>query len=169
VRFKNLIPMMFLIIFLVTYLKIKKEKINDIQRYKAIHRVDKLYKKFSNYFIKLDEWEEKLIDGDLLSEYELKHVGEVATGIYGKLSPVVNALESLKERVERNTEYSYLNSLEKIKTTDTSVAKAKARDAINYLMDSAEKIMYFSQSRLKRETVEKTGKHVDYTGEVPNT
>lgn len=149
----------------------------DIKRYIDDIGIDKLYKKFENCFVLLDEWENKLIEGDLLDEYELKHIGEVAVGIYGKLSPIVNALESYKERVERNTEYSYLNSLEKVKTTDTSIAKAKARDAINDVrewfgdfkayLDSAEKVMYFSQSRLKRETVQKSGKGVDYTGEAP--
>lgn len=150
----------------------------DIKIYIEKLGVDKLYKRYDKYFKRLDEWDDKLIEGDLLNEYELKSCGELATGVYGKLSVVVNALESYKERVERNTEYKYLNDLETRKTTDTSMAKAKARAAINdyrdyygdfkAYLDTAEKIMYFSQSRLKRETNEKTGKRVDHTGEVPN-
>ena len=147
----------------------------DIKRYIEDIGIDRLYKKVEKYFNLLDEWEDKLISGDLLNEYELKYMGEVATGVYGKLSPIVNALESYKERVERNTEFVYLNSCEKIKTTDTALAKAKARDAINdyrdyygdfkAYLDSAEKIIYCSQSRLKHETVEKKGKGVDYVNE----
>lgn len=150
----------------------------DIKQYLEEFGVEKLYKKFIKYFEILDQWDEKLISGDLLNEYELKFCGEQATGIYGKLSVVVNALESYKERIERNKEAEYYRKNEKVKTTDTSVAKAEARAAINDLrdyygdfkayLDTAEKIMYFSQSRLKRETVIKGGKGVDWTGEVPN-
>lgn len=149
----------------------------EIKNYLNENDIKNLYKKFVKCFEILDEWEEQLIEGDLLDEYNLKKCGEQATGIYGKLSVVTNALESYKERIERNTEAEHYRKIEKVKTIDTSVAKAEARNAINDLreyfgdfkayLDTAEKIMYFSQSRLKRETVIKTGKGIDYNGEVP--
>jgi hypothetical protein len=150
----------------------------EIKEFLQTNTVEKLYKLYLKHFKILDEWDDKLIEGDLLNEYEVKKCGEQATGIYGKLSVVVNALESYKERIERNTEANYYRKVEKVKTTDTSVAKAEARDAINDLrdyfgdfkayLDTAEKIMYFSQSRLKRETIVKGGKGVDATGDVNN-
>jgi len=139
--------------------------------------VAKLYKEHEKYFNLVDTWSERLTNGDLLDEYELSQCMERLTGSLMKLGTVAGALEAIKEEMEHGEEVKGFGALEKVKTTDTSVVKATARDKVgkirkwsvdfrNYFY-SAQSGVVMSQSRLKRLTVEKGAKKVDYTGETP--
>ena len=123
------------------------------------------------------EWAEKLTDGDLLNEYELSQCMERLTGCLMKLGSTAGALEALKEEIEHNSEVKQYGDLDKIKTQDTAVVKANARNDVskirkwatdfrNYFY-SAQSAVVTAQSRLKRLTVEKGAKKVDYCGEAP--
>lgn len=139
--------------------------------------VEKLYALHLKYFDLVDKWAEKLTDGDILDEYELSQAMEQLTGALMKLGTVAGALEALKEEMEHDSEVKQYAKLEKIRTQDTAVVKANARNDIgkirkwatdfrNYFY-SAQSAVVTSQSRLKRLTVEKGAKKVDYTGERP--
>jgi len=150
----------------------------EIYEYVANNNVKELYKKFITAFGWIDEWSDKLINSDLLNEYELSFMLDKSTGIYSKLSPVVSALESYVERVINNEEAHYYNSQEKVKSVDPSVAKANARakasDLRDYLADfkgyfiASQQMICSAQSRLKRLTIEKGAKGIDFTGDTSN-
>lgn len=149
----------------------------EIYEYLQQNKVDQLYKTYAKSFVWIDEWSEKMLTGDLLDENELAYMLDKSTAIYAKLCSVVNALESYMERVLNNEESKYYKSLDKIRTQDTSVSKANARanvsDVRDYLADfksyflASQQMIVSAQSRLKRLTVEKGARGVDYTGETP--
>jgi hypothetical protein len=139
--------------------------------------VSELYKTHMKYFNLVDEWAERLTNGDLLDEYEIAQGMERLTGCLMKLGTVAGALEALKEELEHNTEVKEYGKLEKVRAQDTAVVKAQARNSVskirkwatdfrNYFY-SAQSGVVTCQSRLKRLTVEKAAKRVDRTGETP--
>ena len=140
-------------------------------------RIAELYTKFEKVFEWVDKQSDELISGDLLNEHELAFMLDKATGCYAKLTPIVNALESYVERKLANEEAKMYSILEKIRTQDTSVAKSNARDAVSNVRDylgdfkgyqiASSQMICSAQSRLKRLTVEKGARGVDYTGETP--
>jgi len=141
--------------------------------------ISELYKINLKYFEKIDECAELYVNSDLLDEYNLAHSMDVLSGCYAKLNPIAGALESILCENEYGTEVREYSKLEAVKTTDTSIIKAKARNSVkdlrNYLADfsrycqSAQALVITAQSRLKRLTVAKGLAGVDYTGEVPIT
>lgn len=149
----------------------------EIINYIIENKVEQLYKKFETSFQWIDKWSEKLITGDLLDENELAYMIDRATGVFSQLCSVVNAIESYMERILNNEESKYYQSQTKVRTQDTSIGKANARakvsDVRDYLSDfrsyflAAQQMIVSAQSRLKRLTVEKGAKNVDFTGEVP--
>jgi hypothetical protein len=149
----------------------------DVLNYLQNEGIDKLYKKYESVFNLIDELADKLVTGDLLNEFELAQLIDRATGVYAKLAPVSGALEAIMSQTEYNTEIKEYSSLEKVKTSDNPVIKAKARASVNdlrrYFSDfnsytiSAEKLILSGQSRLKRLTVESGAKGVSFTGETP--
>lgn len=151
----------------------------EILQYLENKEIDKLYKKYENVFALIDKWSERLIQEILLDEYEIAHLIDQSTGCYSKLAPICGALEAIMAENEYNTEISEYSKIEKIKTSDNPIVKAKARASVNdlrrYFSDfntyatSAEKMILSGQSRLKRLTVEKGAKGVDFTGETPIT
>jgi hypothetical protein len=139
--------------------------------------IKELYKKYEKCFEIVDKWSDVYISGDLLDENELAFSLDQNTGVYSKLCIVVNVLESYMERILNNTESTYYDSIEKVKTQDTSIAKSRARTAVGNIRDylanfksyflASQQIIVSAQSRLKRLTVEKGAKKIDYTGETP--
>ena len=149
----------------------------EIRNYIEVDGIEKLYKKFVTAFTWIDEWADKMITGDVLDENELAFMIDRATGIYSKLCPVVNALESYQERKLHNAESIYYSKLEKVRTQDTAIAKATARSEVSDIRDyvgdfksyliASQQMIVSAQSRIKRLVVEKGAKGVGYTGEVP--
>jgi len=148
----------------------------DITNYVEVEGLDKLLAKFINCQVMLDKWSDIFIEGDLLNEFELSLALDQSTGCFAKLVIVVNGLEAYMERKLYNVESKYYKSLENVRTQDTSVAKANARDSVSdirehlanyraYLM-AAQQNIGSAQSRLKRLTTEKAGRGVDNTGDV---
>jgi hypothetical protein len=133
-----------------------------------------LYKINLRYFEKIDEVAELYTNSDLLDEYTLSHSMDVLTGCYAKLNPIAGAMEAILEEMEYGTECREYSKLETVKTTDTNVIKAKARDSVkdirHYLADfsrycqSAQALVVTAQSRLKRLSVESGLKGVDFKG-----
>lgn len=139
--------------------------------------VEQLYKLHIKYFDLIDTWANKLTDGDLLCEYEIAECMERLTGCVMKLGTVAGALEALLAENEHNAEVKGYGEIEKVRTQDTAIVKATARDSVskirkwatdfrNYFY-SAQSGVITAQSRLKRLTVEKGAKRVDRTGETP--
>lgn len=139
--------------------------------------VEKLYKLHIKYFQLVDDWAERLTNGDLLDEYELSSCMERLTGCLMKLGSTAGALEAIKEEREHNETVKGFSQIEKIRTQDTSVVKSQARASVNKIRKwsvdfrnyfySAQSAIVTTQSRMKRLTVEKGAKRVDRTGEVP--
>lgn len=135
-----------------------------------------LYKINLRYFEKIDEVAELYTNSDLLNEYELSHSMDVLTGCYAKLNPIAGAMEAILEEMEYGTECREYSKLETVKTTDTNVIKAKARDSVkdirHYFADfsrycqSAQALVTTAQSRLKRLSIESAAKGVDFKGET---
>jgi ribosomal protein S17 len=147
-----------------------KEVINYIEK----EGIDALYKKYIRHFSLVDTWEQRLVQGDLLTEFELSQAQDQLTGVFMALYTVAGALEAYCDYVEANTKVAEFGKLETIKTQDTTVVNAKANVEVakykKYFMDfdryakSAQQGILNSQSRLKRLTVEKGS---GYRGEVP--
>jgi hypothetical protein len=147
----------------------------EIYAYLETEGIKKLYDKYINIFNMIDKWEETFLRGNLLDEYELALVVDQATGCFGKLSHAVNALESYFERKLSNTESKHYRSLESVKAQDTSVAKSFSRDAVSDIrdyvgdfksyLDTSAQMIVSAQSRMKRLSVEKGGRGVDFTGD----
>jgi len=139
----------------------------------------KLYALCKKHFDLVDQWEERLTAGDLLNEYELAQCMERLTGCMMKFGPISGALESQKEFILQNQLVVEQAKFEdKFRTQDNDIAKARARKTAEELGDIATDFRHYfyasqsavvmAQSRLKRLSVEKSAKGVDFTGEVPN-
>jgi hypothetical protein len=149
---------------------ISKDVINYVEK----EGIDKLYQKYVRHFTLVDTWEQRLVQGDLLTEFELSQAQDQLTGCYMALYTVAGALEAYCDYVECNTKVLEFSKLETVKTQDTTVVNAKANLEVSkykkYFMDfdryakSAQQGILNSQSRLKRLTVERGS---GYRGEVP--
>jgi len=138
--------------------------------------VMELYKINQKYFDKIDVFAEEFTNSDLLDEYTLAHSMDVLSGCYAKLNPIAGALESLLAETEHGTECREYAMLDTVKTTDTNIIKAKARNSVkdirNFLSDfsrycqSAQSLVITAQSRLKRLSVESSLKRIDFKGET---
>jgi len=141
--------------------------------------VEKLYTLHIKYFQLIDQWSERLTNGDLLNEYEIAQCMEQMTGCLMKLGSCAGGLEAIMEEMEHNVEVKKYGEIEKIRTQDTAIVKAVARDSVSKIrkwtsdfrnyFNSAQSAVVTAQSRLKRLTVERGAKYVDYTGEIPIT
>lgn len=150
----------------------------EVKRYYEDIGIDALYKKFQKYFKLVDEWADKMIDGDILDEYELCKCMEQMNGCQTKLNPVAGALEAMLVEYENNHIVKEESKYEKLRIQDQNSAKSKARSKVSdlrrYASDftrysySCQNTVTVAQSRLKRLTVEKGNKGIDRTGESPN-
>ena len=139
--------------------------------------IDKLYKEYQKYFNLIDTWADKFVDGDLLSEYDLKYAQQQLNGCQTKLNPIAGALEALLIEYENNYMLKEEKTFDKIRIQDKDHCKAfgrsEASDLRRYASDftryvySAQGAVITVQSLLKRMTVEKGNKNLDYTGEKP--
>ena len=146
----------------------------EIIQYIIDDETDKLYKKFEKYFEEVDKWSETFATGDLLDEYTLSHALDRLTGIYMKFHIIAEAIDSYKTNQE--LDYSVktfkeckgkanVSKIDKESRASTNELRLFRADFLNYA-ESAEKGIGTCQSRLKRLTVEKGAKGIDYTGEV---
>lgn len=147
----------------------------EVKVYLEKEGIEKLYKRFEKYFQEVDTWSKKFVEGDLLNEYELNQALDRLTGIYMKFHPIASAIDSYKTNKELAfKENAFANAKAKpnvSKINESARASTKELreyrgDFLNYA-ESAEKGIGTCQSRLKRLTIEKGAKGVDYTGEVP--
>lgn len=141
-------------------------------------KIEEIYKRNIKYFELIDQWADKLIGGDILDEYELSLCMEQLNGAQTKLNPIAGCLEAML--IEYENSYIVKEEsvfCEKLRIQDQNSCKAKARlkasDLRRYASDftrytySCQNTVTVAQSRLKRLSVEKSNKGVDYTGEVP--
>ena len=139
--------------------------------------IDKLYKKMKKYFGIVDTISDSLIEGDLLGEYELAYTHDRLQGIYAKFYTIAQVLESYRDSERANTKIREHDKLEKYRTQDSTILNAKAdvsvKEIDNYYRDfqsyaqACSQLAIGCQARLKRLTVDKGNKCIDYTGEVP--
>lgn len=148
----------------------------DVINYIEKEGIDKLYKKFEKYFEEVDQWSEKFSTGDLLDEYVLSHALDRLTGIYMKFHIIAEAIDSYKTNQELNYSVNaFKNSKVKINVSQIDIEARESTknlrmyrsDFLNY-SDSCEKGIGTCQSRLKRLSVEKGAKAVDFTGDINN-
>ena len=149
----------------------------DVKKIYEDGKIEELYKYAKKYFNTIDDWAGKFIDGDLLTEYELKYAQQQINACQTKLNPIAGALEALLVEYENNYIVQEESKFDKLKIQDQNSCKAKARSRVSdlrrYASDftrytwSAQSAVVTVQSLLKRLTVEKSNKEVDYTGENP--
>jgi len=146
----------------------------DVIEYIETTGIEKLYKKFEKYFVKIDSWSEKFAESDLLDEYTLSHALDELTGIYIKFSVIAGAIDSYKT----NKELSYsvkafkdcktkpnVSQIDKEARESTKELRMYRADFLNY-SNACEKGIGTCQSRLKRLTITKSALGVDFTGDV---
>jgi len=140
-------------------------------------KIDEVYKKNLKYMELIDTWADKLIGGGILDEYELSLCMQQCNGCQTKLNPIAGCLESMLVEYENRYICEEESKIEKLRIQDQNSCKAKARSKVSdlrrYASDftrysySAQNTVTVAQSRLKRLSVEKANKGVDYTGETP--
>lgn len=139
------------------------------------NNITNLYKKFKTYFDLVDYWNEQFASGDLLDENQLNFAMEKLTGCYGKFIIVGNAIDAYKT----NQELSYkanafatcegkpnVSQINELARETTKNLRSIRADFLNYA-EASNKGITTCQSRLKRLSVEKGAKKIDYTGEIP--
>lgn len=150
----------------------------EVFEYANNNQLDKLFKKFEQYFYIVDVIEDEFIEGDLLDEYELAKNHDKLQGIYGKLYPVAQALESYRESKRADIKLIEKNKLDKYRAQDATILNAYADLGIkeidaqyrnfNSYAQVCTQLSIGCQARMKRLTIQKGLKGIDYTGEVPN-
>ena len=141
-------------------------------------KIDELYKKNLKYFELIDSWADKLVGGDILNEYELSLCMEQCNGCQTKINSIAGCLEAMLIEYENSYFVAEAdNYLKSFRTQDKDKCKAVARKKVSdlrrYASDftrysySAQATVTVAQSRLKRLSVEKGNKGVDYIGETP--
>lgn len=141
------------------------------------NKIDEIYKQHKKYFDLIDEWSDKFVNAGLLTEYDLKYAQQVLNGCQTKLNSVAGALEALLIEYENNYIVKEETKFETLRVQDQNSCKAKARKDVSDLrryasdftryVNSAQNSVVTVQSLLKRQTIEKANKEVDYTGEIP--
>ena len=139
---------------------------------------ENIYKKYVKYFNLVDIWEERLITGDLLNEYELRDVMNKTTGIFSRFSVIVNAIEAYSITIETNVKIKDRANYTNFRAQDCAMMKIVGEASINHLrlilgdfrayLTACEKIICTAQSQLKRLTLQKGAKGVDFTGDASN-
>ena len=149
----------------------------DVVNYLNVEGMDKLYKKFEKYFTEVDTWADRFATGDLLNEYELSQALDRLTGIYMRFHIIAEAIDSYKTNEELNFKVkaykeaeesgkkATISQIEEMSRASTKELRTYRGDFLNY-SESAEKGIITCQARLKRQSVEKGAKGVDFTGDV---
>lgn len=145
----------------------------EVYQYLKVEGVEKLYKRFEKYFQEVDTWSERFASGDLLNEFELSHALDRLTGIYMRFHIIASAIDSIKTNDELSFKVKafsgegkkVVSQIEQEARETTKDLRTYRGDFLNY-SESAEKAIISIQARLKRLTVEKGAKGVDFTGEM---
>lgn len=150
----------------------------EVKKYYEDGKISDIYKICKKYFDLIDSWADKMIDGDLLNEYDLKFAQQQLNGCQTKLNPIAGALEAMVVEYENNYRLKEEESFEKMRTQDEShcraVGRLKVSDLRRYASDftrysqNAQNSVVSVQSLLKRLTVEKGNKGIDFTGDTAN-
>ena len=150
----------------------------DVIEYIEKTGIDKLYKKMENCFTLVDSWSDKLIGGDLLNEYELSFCHDQLHGIYAKLYPIAQVLESYIESKMADTKLSEHKKLEKYRAQDSTVLNSNAQASVkeydlyyrdfNSYAETSKQLAIGCQARLKRFSLDKGLRGVDSTGDMSN-
>lgn len=151
----------------------------QIKEYYDSGKIALLYKIAEKWFALIDSWSDRMLSGNILNEYELSQCMEQINACQSKLNPIAGCLEAMAEEYEYNYQIKEESNFPGgLRVQDQNSCKAKARiqsaDLKRYASDftrysyAAQNTVTVAQSRLKRLTVEKGNKGVDYTGEVPN-
>jgi len=150
----------------------------EVKEYYTSGKMDKLYKRFEKVFNLVDDWSEKMTNGDLMDENELTFSMQQLVGCYGKFISIAGAFDSLVIEYQNNYQMQEEKTFEKIRTQDQDHCKAFSRNKVSDLRsyasdfssycNSANAMIITCQSRLKRLVVDKGQKGVGFSGEVVN-
>ncbi|RLF56990.1 MAG: hypothetical protein DRN27_08650 [Thermoplasmata archaeon] len=150
----------------------------EVKAYYTSGTIDKLYKRFEKAFNLVDDWSEKMTNGDLMDENELNYAMQTLVGVYGKFISIAGAFDSLVIEYQYDYQMQEEKTFEKIRTQDQDHCKAFSRNKVSDLRsyasdfssycNSANAMIITCQSRLKRLVVDKGQKGVGFSGEVAN-
>lgn len=150
----------------------------EVYNYLKVEGIDKLYKKFEKYFAEVDTWADRFATGDLLNEYELSQALDRLTGIYMRFHIIAEAIDSYKtnqeldfkvkayKEAEESGKKVTISQIEELARASTKDLRTYRGDFLNY-SEACEKAILTCQARIKRLTVEKGAKGIDWSGEVP--
>jgi hypothetical protein len=147
----------------------------DVFDYIETNGIEKLYKKFEEYFKKVDHWSEIFAKGDLLNEYDLSNAMDILTGVYMQFHTIASAIDSYKTNKE--LDYSVSEFKKATKKPNVSQVGVEAReqtkqlriyrgDFLNYA-ESAEKGILTCQARIKRLAFEKGARGIGDGSQQP--
>lgn len=151
----------------------------DVRDYIDNNGIDKLYKSCESRFAKVDYWSDQFVCGDLMDEYQLSKALDELTGCYIRFHIIASALESYKSNKELDykvTGYKKAESDGKKATVSQIEQEARQHSAdlrtyrgdfLGYA-EACEKGIITIQARLKRLTIEKGAKGIDFTGDTAN-
>lgn len=150
----------------------------EVLNYIETKGIDKLYKLMQKYFTLIDETSDKLIDGDLLSEYDLAYYHDRLQGIYAKFYTIAQVLESYRDNYRANVKIKEHDKLEKYRTQDSTILNARADAAVkeidNYYRDfnsyaqACSQLAIGMQARMKRLSIGKGVSGIDASGDMSN-
>jgi hypothetical protein len=148
----------------------------DVYQYLKVEGIEKLYKRFEKYFTEVDTWSERFATGDLLNELELSQALDRLTGIYQRFHIISEAIDSIKTNeeldykvkaykdAEESGKKATVSQIEELARASTKELRTYRTDFQSY-SDACEKGIISIQARLKRLTVEKGAKGIDFTGD----
>jgi hypothetical protein len=150
----------------------------DVKKFYDENKIDELYKYAKKYFDKIDEWAIKFLEGDLLSEYDLKYAQQQLNSCQTLLNVIAGTFEALVVEYENNHILKEEEKFPSMRVQDYNHCKAYARSQVSDLrryatdfsryVNSAQNSVVTVQSLLKRQTIEKANKNLDTTGDTSN-
>ena len=151
---------------------------HEVKKIYEEKKISELYKNCKKYFDLIDKWADKFIDGDLLTEYDLKYAQQQLNGCQTKLNPIAGALEAMVVEYENSYILKEEEKFANVRVQDKDHCKAFARKNVSDLrryasdftryVNSAQNSVVTVQSLLKRMTIEKGNKNIDTTGDTSN-
>lgn len=146
----------------------------DVRDYILNNGVEKLYKSCETRFQKVDYWADQFVSGDLLDEFQLSKALDELTGCYLRFHIISETIDAMKTNRELDFKVKAFNvegkkpivsQIEEEARASTKELRTYRSDFLSYA-EAAEKGIVSCMARIKRLTVEKASKGVDFTGEM---
>jgi len=151
----------------------------EVRDYIHSNGIETLYNNCKKYFEKVDYWSDQFVSGDLLDEFQLSKALTELTGSFQRCHIIGMTLESYKTNKELDYKilaYKKAEADGKKVTVSQIEEEARAsthqfrtyRSDFNCYSEAAEKGIITCQALLKRQSVEKGAKGIDFQGDMSN-